>query len=159
MQLPHKSSQTQTIVLSRSLCCNLLQQQMIYICIIQVTTVTIIRFWNHEAQVSRFKNIYAYVHQQKRHFSLLKHKYLIDFKAKNNTADKESDVLKQKNVTVAKLHMKNELTAYSWSQQMIRVSMSSVLKLSPVLKQASEQKANHKFDCILAKWSKKIINL
>jgi ribosomal protein S15P/S13E len=68
---------------------------------------------NCEAQVSRFKNIYAYVHQQKRHFSLLKHKYSADFKAKNNAADKESDVLKQKDVVVAKLHIKNELTAHS----------------------------------------------
>jgi hypothetical protein len=35
MQLSQESSQTQTIVSSRSLCCNLLQQQMIYIYIIQ----------------------------------------------------------------------------------------------------------------------------
>ena len=85
---------------------------MIYIYIIQATTVITTEFQNCEAQVSRFKNIYAYVHQQKRHFSLSEHKYSADFKTKNNAADKESDVLKQKDVTVAKLHMKNELTAH-----------------------------------------------
>jgi len=85
---------------------------MIYIYIIQATTVTTTKFRNCEAQVSRFKNIHAYVHQQKRHFSLSKHKYSADFKAKNDAADKGSDVLKQKNVVVAKLHMKNELTAH-----------------------------------------------
>jgi len=146
-------------VLSESLCCNLLQQQVIYIYIIQTTTVTTTEFKNCEAQVSRFENIYAYAHQQKRHFSLLKRKYLTDFKAKNEAASKELNVLKQKNLNVTKLHMKNELTAHSWSQQMIRVFMSSVLELSSVLKQTSEQKADHKFDCILAKWSKKSINL
>ncbi len=47
--------------------------------------------------------------------------------------------------------MKNELTAYPWSQQVVRVLMSLVLKLSLILKQASRQKTNHKFNCILLK--------
>jgi len=91
------------------------------------------------------------VHQQKRHFSLSEHKYFADFEAQKDFSSKGSDVLKQKNVSVVKLCMKNELTAYPWSQQVVRVLMSSVLKLSLILKRASRQKTNHKFNCILLK--------
>lgn len=108
-------------------------------------------FRNCEAQVSRFENIHAYVHQQERHFPLPERKYPADFKAKNDAASKGSDVLERKDVVVAKLHMEDGLTAHPWSQQMTRVLMPPVLEFSPVLERASGQGADHKFDCILAK--------